>query len=148
MTGIESGVRKIFTTRVWAYTAVLLALLTIDVVLIAQRGIIETIILRSPGQLYQQKDETHLTNLYTYVLINKSTQALPVAITTTTRGAKIQMVGQAPVSIEKGTKIEGAFFVEMPEDQLLSRKTPIHIQIISNGKTIDEMDTNFMGPAK
>lgn len=148
MTGIESGVRKIFTTRVWAYTAVLVALLALDVFLIARRGIVETIILRSPGQLYQQKDETHLTNLYTYVLINKSTQSLPVAIKATTPGAQIQIVGQAPSAIEKGAKIEGAFFIEMPENQLLSRKTPIHIQVISDGKIIDEIDTNFMGPAK
>lgn len=148
MTGIESGVRKIFTTRVWAYTAVLVALLALDVFLIAHRGIVETIILRSPGQLYQQKDETHLTNLYTYVLINKSTKDLPVQFKTTTPGAQIQLVGQAPTKIEKGAKLEGAFFIEMPEGQLLSRKTPIHIQVISNGEIIDEMETNFMGPAK
>ena len=74
MTGIESGKRKIFTTRVFAYTGVLIALLALDVFLISNRGIVESIILRSPGQMYQQKDETHLTNLYTYVLINKTTK--------------------------------------------------------------------------
>lgn len=148
MTGIESGVRKIFTTRVWAYTAVLIALVALDVILIANRGIVETIILRSPGQLYQQKDETHLTNLYTYVLINKSTQPLPIELKTTTPGAQIQIVGKAPTSIPKGEKIEGAFFVEMPEDKLTGRKTQIHLEVFSNGKKIDEMETNFMGPGK
>ncbi len=148
MTGIESGYRKIFTTRVWAYSAVLVALLSLDVFLIARRGIVETIILRSPGQLYQQKDETHLTNLYTYVLINKTTKDLPLQIQTTTPGAKIQIVGKEPGNLQKGEKLEGAFFVEMPEDQLLSRKTPIVIEVISNGKKIDEVKTNFMGPSK
>lgn len=148
MTGIETGRRKIFTTRVWAYTAVLVALLSLDVFLITQRGIVEAIILRSPGQLYQQKDETHLTNLYTFVLINKSTRELPVELVASTPGAKINVVGQAPTSIAKGGKIEGAFFVEMPEDQLLGRKTPILIEIYSNGKKVDEVKTNFMGPAR
>ena len=146
MTGIESGRRKIFTTRVWAYSAVLVALLTLDVFLIARRGIVETIILRSPGQLFQQKDETHVTNLYTYTLINKSTKELPVELKTTTPGAKIQIVGQAPTSISKGAKIEGAFFVEMPEDKLTGRKTSIHIEVYSKGEKIDELKTNFMGP--
>lgn len=148
MTGIESGARKIFTPRVYAYTSVLLALLVLDVFLITRRGEVESIILRSPGQLYQQKDSTHLTNLYTYVLINKSNRELPVRLQAMTPGAQIQIVGKEPLSIAKGDKIEGAFFVEMPEDQLLSRKTPIVIDIISEGKKIDEVKTNFMGPGK
>ena len=146
MTGIESGRRKIFTTRVYAYTAVLLALLTLDVFLIARRGIIESIILRSPGQLYQEKDDTHLTNLYTYVLINKTNKELPVELHMATPGGHIQIVGQAPAGIPKSGKIEGAFFVEMPSEQLTGRKTPIRIEIISGGKIIDEVETNFMGP--
>jgi cytochrome c oxidase accessory protein FixG len=146
MTGIETGRRKILTPRVYAYTAVLVALLALDVFLIARRGTIETIILRSPGQLYQQKNESHLTNLYTYVLINKSNKELPVQLEPSTPGAVIQVVGKPPVSIAKGGKIEGAFFIEMPEHLLKGRKTPIKIEIISDGKKIDEVETNFMGP--
>jgi cytochrome c oxidase accessory protein FixG len=145
MTGIESGKRIIFTKRVFAYMGVLAALLILDIVLIANRGMIETIILRSPGQMYQQKDSTHITNLYTYLLINKSIRTIPVSLEVMTPGAKIQIVGIAPDSIAKGSKIEGAFFVEMPENQLHGRKTPIVINIISNGKKIDEVHTNFMG---
>lgn len=148
MTGIESGKRKIFTTRVYAYTAVLVALLALDVFLISNRGIVESIILRSPGQLYQQKDETHLTNLYTYVLINKTSKELPVQLRLATPGSTIQLVGKEPTAIPKGSKIEGAFFVELPEDQILGRKTPIKIEVISNGKVIDTVTTNFMGPSK
>ncbi|MBC7775793.1 MAG: 4Fe-4S binding protein [Phycisphaerae bacterium] len=146
MTGIQSGHRKIFTPRVWAYTGVLLALIALDVFLIARRGVVETIILRSPGQLYQQKDSTNLTNLYTYVLVNKSPHELPIQLSSSTPGAKIQIVGKAPAALAKGEKIEGAFFIEMPENLLKGRKTPITIQVISNGKEVDEVETNFMGP--
>jgi len=145
MTGIESGKRKIFTPRVYAYTGVLLALLILDVFLIARRGIVESIILRSPGQLYQQKDDTHLTNLYTYVLINKTTYDIPVKLQMTLPGPHIQMVGKEPGIIPKGGKIEGAFFVLMAENELQGRKTPIVIEVISDGKKIDEVKTNFMG---
>ncbi len=145
MTGIVSGKRKIFTTRVYAYIGILTALLVLDILLIANRGIVETIILRSPGQMYQQKDDTHLTNLYTYLLINKSTLTFPIRLEAVTPGASIQIIGIAPDSIAKGSKIEGAFFIEMPENQLLGRKTPIIIRVMSNGKKIDEVSTNFMG---
>ena len=148
MTGIETGRRKILTPRVLGYTGVLIALLILDVLLIANRGMVETIILRSPGQLFQQKDETHLTNLYTFIVINKSTHPLPVDLHITTPGGRIQIVGHAQNIIPKSSKIEGAFFVEMPTQQLTGRKTPIEIEVLSEGKRIDAVTTNFMGPGK
>ncbi len=148
MSGIETGNRKIFTPRVLGYTAVLIALLVLDILLIANRGVVETIILRSPGQLYQQKDETHLTNLYTYTIINKSPNTLPVQLRLVSPKGKIELVGQAPGSIEKGAKKQGAFFVELETDLLEGRKTPIKIEIISDNKIIDNIETNFLGPGK
>jgi len=148
MTGIESGRRKIFTPRVLGYTAVLLALVLLDVVLIANRGIVETIILRSQGQMYQQKDETHLTNLYTFTLINKSPKDLPVELRLTAPKGTIQIVGQAPGIVEKGQNKKGVFFVELETAVLKGRKTPITIEVWSEGKKIDEVETNFMGPGR
>lgn len=148
MTGIEAGKRRIFTPRVYAYTGLLVALVALNVFLISRRGVLESIILRSPGQLFQEKDAQHLTNLYTYVLINKSPKSYPVQLTTPTPGAHIQIVGQMQDSIPKGGKIEGAFFVEMPKDQIKGRKTPIVIEVYSNGKKIDAVETNFMGPGR
>jgi cytochrome c oxidase accessory protein FixG len=146
LTGIETGQRKIITPRAMAYTGVLLALLIIDLLLIFSRGDVETIILRTPGQLYQQKDETHITNLYTYTIINKTSRSMPVELQATTPGAVIQKVGNQAMIIEKGGKIEGAFFIEMPTQQLKGSKNPINIEIVSNGKKIDRITTNFNGP--
>jgi polyferredoxin len=146
MTGIESGKRKIFTPRVWAYTAFLSALLILDVALLANRGIVESIILRSPGQLYQQKDDTHLTNLYSYVIINKSNKEMPFSLKMATPGARLEWIGHVHDAIPKGGKAEGAFFVEMPMDQLHGHKTPLIIEVYSGDKKIDRVSTNFMGP--
>jgi cytochrome c oxidase accessory protein FixG len=145
---IDAGVRKIFTKRVWAYTAVLLALISLDVLLLANRGIVDSIILRSPGQLYQERDATHLTNLYTYQVINKSTKEMPITLKIATPGGVMELVGKAPEPIAKGEKAQGAFFIVMPTDQLLGRKTPIVIEVYSGDKKIDEVKTNFMGPSK
>lgn len=146
MAGIETRTRKILTPRVWGYTGVLLALIIIDILLIANRGVVETIILRSPGQLYQEKDETHLTNLYTYIIINKSTGDLPVQLHLVSPEGKIQIVGTAAGVIPKGSKASGAFFLELSTDEIEGRKTPVVIEVLSNGKQIDKIKTNFMGP--
>ena len=146
MTGIESGKHRIFTPRVWAYSAILLLLVGFDVYLLVKRGMVETIILRSPGQMYQKRDETHLSNLYTYTIINKTPQALPVELVSSTPGVNIELIGQPIEPILKGAKSQGAFFIVMHKDSLNSRTTPIVIDVYSGGKKIDEVKTNFMGP--
>jgi len=146
MTGIETSRRKLFTPRVYAYTAVLVALLTLDVFLIAKRGDMESIILRAPGQTYQQRDESHLTNLYNYILINKTSQELQIELRVRNEAGVIQFIGKEPHSIPKGGKTEGTFFIEMGSDKVSGRKTPVEIEVVSNGKVIDKVKTNFMGP--
>jgi polyferredoxin len=146
MTGIEVGKHRIFTPRVWAYSAILLLLVSFDVFLLVNRGMVETIILRSPGQMYQKRDATHLSNLYTYTIINKTPQSLPVELVSSTPGVKIELIGQPIEPIVKGTKSQGAFFIVMHKDSLKSRTTPIVIDVYSGGKKIDDVKTNFMGP--
>ena len=148
MKGIETKSRKIFTPRVWAYSAVLLALISLDIALIANRGTIESIILRSPGQLYQSRGEDQLTNLYTFKLINKSPDPLPVEIRLKNEFGKIELVGKPPADIPKGEIAQGAFFIVMPRDKVNGRKTPLVLEVYSNGEKIDQVKTNFMGPPK
>lgn len=144
--GIESGSRRIFTPRVIAYTGLLAALILLDIILLAGRGSLEAIILRSPGQLFQERDETHLTNLYTYKLINKTTKDIPVSLRIATPGAELEPVGKAPEIILKGKRAEGAFFVVMPKKLLQGRKTPIVFEVWSEGKKMDTVKSSFMGP--
>ncbi len=148
MTGIETSYRRIFTPRVVGYTAVLIALIALDVALLTGRGLVEAIILRSPGQTYQEKDATHLTNLYTFTLINKANRDLPVELRLASPEGNIHMVGQPVGQLLKGQTYKGAFFVELEKTQLEGRKTPIVIEVWSEGKKIDQVKTAFMGPGR
>jgi polyferredoxin len=146
MTGIESGKRKIFTVRVIAYSIFLVALFVLDAVLIANRGTVETIITRAPGQLPREtEDHQHLSTLYTYVIINKTTKPMPVELRTPTPGAVLILVGKPLEPIARGSKIDGSFFVEMEESKITSRKMPLIIEVYSNGQKIDEEKTTFTG---
>lgn len=148
MTGVEAGKRRIFTPRVLAYSAILMALIGLDVFLLASRGAVESIILRSPGQLYQQRDEGHISNLYTYQIINKTTRELPVTLRAAHTAAQLEVVGAAIAPIPKGSKAQGAFFLIMPKDQLQGRSTPVVVEVYSGDQKIDAVKTNFMGPNK
>jgi cytochrome c oxidase accessory protein FixG len=140
--------RKIFTTRVWAYTAVLVALIALQAFLFATRSEVETVILRTSGQLYQ-KVEGGYNNLYNFEVINKTAQDITgIEFKIKNPGGKIKFVGEAGTVAPKQGLLKGVFFVEMPAKSLESRKTKLEIEVWSEGKLVDEATTNFLGPIK
>lgn len=148
MTGIESSIRRIFTPRVLAYTAVLTLLIGIDIALLLGRTDVETIILRSQGLLYQEVDANHLSNLYTYQLINKTTDNMPIELRLVSPQGEIKYVGTAPDSVYRDKMTQGSFFITLDYNQLSGRKTPLVFEVYSNGEKLDEVKTNFMGPGR
>lgn len=147
MNGIELGRKKLLTPRAIGYTAVLGLLIVIQVLMFSSRTEVEALILRTPGQLFQKIDDTHLSNVYNYEIINKTAKEMPVEFRLMTAGGKIKLVGNPPL-VAANSVGKGVLFIEMEKDKLLSRKTPLVIEVVSNGKVVDEVKTNFMGPIK
>lgn len=149
-TGIKEKRRKIFTTRVWAYTGVLVALIAVQAFLFATRSEVETVLLRTPGQLYQKVEGGYLSNLYNYEIINKTSMDFPSVELRLVGapGGRIKLVGDASTAVPKQGMLKGVMFIEMPENQLESRKTKLEIEVWSNGRLLDEAKTNFLGPVK
>lgn len=148
-TGIQKGKNKIFTTRVIGYSAVLTILLVLQIVLFSFRTEVETVILRTPGMLFQEVDETYISNLYNYQVINKTLDDISaLEFRLISPIGRIKLVGDSIPTANKQSMSEGAFFIEMEKDQLESYKTKLSIEIWSNGKLIDKTNTNFLGPMK
>lgn len=145
--GIETGKKKILTPRVIAYSAVLTILLVAELLLFMARTDVETLLLRTPGMLFQKVDEEHISNLYNYQIINKTKETFPVEFRLTTDYGKIRLVGQPPQAKENGVT-EGALFIDFPLDKLKGRKNKVKVEVYANGKRIDEIKTTFLGPMK
>lgn len=145
--GIESNRQRIFTPRVIAYSAVLLVLVFVNVFLLSQRSLVETLILRTPGMIYQEVDENTLSNLYNYQVINKSKDELPLEFRLTNIEGTIQFIGAPPVAPPQ-ENIEGALLVEINKERLKDRKTKLIFEVYSGDKLIDKTSTNFLGPMK
>ncbi len=145
--GIVEGRKKLFTGRVIAYTAVLAILIVVNIVLLAARTDVETLLLRTPGVLPQKVDETHVSNLYNYQVINKTNEEMPVEfrLAEGTKGS-IQLVGESPTA-HAGKVAEGAMFIILENDALDGHKTEVEIEVYSNGELIDQAKTNFLRPA-
>lgn len=148
LNGIKKGERHLFTTRVKAYSIVLTVLLLIDILLISARTDVEATILRSPGQMFQEVDSTHISNLYTYQIINKTKEDMPIDLKIKDDLASIKFIGNAPAAITTGKMAEGAFFIVMDKSKLEGVKTVLYIEVYSHGKQIDKVKTSFVGPMK
>ena len=144
--GIKEGRKKIFTGRVQAYSVVLLALIGLQAFLFSIRSEVEAVILRTPGMLFQEVDETYISNLYNYQVINKTTKDIDgIEFRLKNGDGRIKVVGEVPVA-RKQAIAEGAFFIEMDRTKLADRKTRVIIEVYAEGKKIDDAKTNFLGP--
>ena len=146
--GIEKGERKIFTTRVLAYTGILAALIIFQSFLFMTRTDVETILLRTPGMLYQETEEGQISNLYNYQLINKTNEDITnVELKLVDIEGEISIIG-AIQDVPAQKVGEGAMFIKIDPDVLQGRKTTVKVEVYSNGELIDEANTNFLGPVK
>lgn len=145
--GIVEKRRKIFTPRVIAYSFFLVLLLGLNIAFLGGRAEVEVIILRTPGLLFQKVDEQRVSNLYNYEVINKTGKDLPVEFRLLNTGGEIKLVGQPPVA-KAGEVAKGTMFIIMDKTKLKGRKNDMRIEIISAGKQVDEVKTNFFGPVK
>lgn len=143
--GIAEKTRLRFTTRMKAYSAVLLVLIGIEVFLLSTRSDYDATILRAKGMLYQEQPNNQISNLYTIKLVNKTRNDMPVVVKVENMDAQIQVVGK-PLEIKKESVIQGEFFVFLNRSDIKKRKTVLEIGVYSNNKRIKTLKTNFLGP--
>jgi cytochrome c oxidase accessory protein FixG len=144
---IEDKVPFTMSVRAYAYSVVLLLLVGIEVFLLMSRTMIETTIMRVPGQMYQEQTNGNLSNLYNAQFVNKTTEDLSLLLKVEGNVGKIRMVGNK-ILVPKQGRYDVVFFVDIPENEIHSMKTPIKIQVIHNSELVESVKTNFLGPAQ
>lgn len=146
--GVKSGNRKIWNTRVIAYSVVLVALVGLESFLLMSRSSVETLFLRTPGMMYQTTDDGYISNLYNYQLVNKTSDSDTLTfVCDEVEGIKIEVVGTAAHTVANGVS-EGAVFIKIPKDQIKDRKTKLNIKVLKGEEVIDVAKTTFFGPIK
>lgn len=144
---INSGRKSKLTLKAKAYLVLLVALLGLIVFLFTIRGEVEAVILKTPGMTYQERNEGELiTNLYNVKLLNKTNDQVECTLKLESPEGKIEMIGISTLTVDKGDKKEGAFFVVIPRSQLSQKSTPIEIGLYAEGEKISLIKTNFIGP--
>jgi len=143
---IASKAKFRFTPRIIGYSVVLLILLTTLSSLLAFRSDVETTLLRTPGMLYQNLDQGRISNLYSIQIVNKTFKNIPVTFRVKEPVGNILFIGKEIKNLKEQSMEEAVLFIIVQRSELKKIKTPLVLEVISDGKVIDEVKTNFMGP--
>lgn len=143
--GIAEKTKLAFTTRMKAYSVVLLVLIGIEGFLLATRSDYDATILRAKGMLYQEQPNNEVSNLYTIKLINKTRDSMPVDLKIENATGKIQIVGKN-LGIRSEGVTQGQFFIYLNKSEIKTRSTKLVIGVYSNNKRIKTVKTSFLGP--
>jgi len=143
---IENKQPMRFTGRMKAYTAVMVALLSVLVWLLASRTDVDVALMRTPGQLFQQEAGGRISNLYNYKLLNKTFKEKEVTLIPENFKGSITLVGEHKMVIPKEGFVSGSMFIHVNGADIVKRKTLLKIGVYEAGKKIRTITTSFLGP--
>ncbi len=137
--------RPTITTRMKAYSVIILVLYGILAYFIYQRKDVDVTVLRSAGMLYQQQPGHYISNLYNGDIINKTDKIQHVQLVPLDPAVKIKYI-QAPGELGKESSTKIVFFLMIPESKIHSLKTDITLNVIDHNQVLNTISTTFVGP--
>lgn len=143
--GIKEGKKLRLTPRMLAYSALLVALVALEVVLLATRSDIDSTIIRARGLLYMEEGNDKIKNLYNIKLTNKTYENIPVNLKLENIQGEIKWVGSALIVPKEGSTSAG-FFIVLNKKDVSQRKTKLKLGLYQGNKKIETIETSFLGP--
>ena len=145
---IEKKKKFEFTPRLKGYSAVLLILTGVLIGMLMLRNDIEANILRLPGQLYEHKEGSIISNVFTYKLVNKTSKDIEhISFKLRKYKGNIKLVStKENVIVPQQGMAEGTMFIEIDKKDLNGDKNKLTIEVYSNNELIETTTVNFLGP--
>lgn len=147
--GIAEGKKLRYTGRMKFYTIILIVLTGLLSALLLSRKDIDGTIVRTRGQLYQERGTDSISNLYNIKIINKTIKNIPVTLKLEGDFGKtgyIQLIGTEKILLKEEDQASGSFFVVLPRNVIEKRKLKLKIGLYEGDKKVTSISTNFMGP--
>ncbi|MEM7485273.1 MAG: cytochrome c oxidase accessory protein CcoG [Bacteroidota bacterium] len=136
-----------FTARMKGYTAVLTVLIGVLIGMLFLRNELEANILRLPGQLYERKANNIISNVYTYKLLNKTSDDIEnISFKLMSHKGEIKMVSQAGFKVSAEQLAEGTLFIEINSSALTGDKDRLKIGVYSGEELVETTVTQFLAP--
>lgn len=141
---IENGTKFKFTSRILAYSGVLLILLSVLGFLLIQRGQIETTFLRQAGTTYQETNDGKIMNVYQVTIVNKSPddKVITKFVVINKKGAEVVLPGNK-IEIKKTVTAVQKVIVRIPKEEITDLITRLKIEVWAGKEKLETVSTNF-----
>jgi cytochrome c oxidase accessory protein FixG len=143
---ITEGKQLKFSSRIKAYTAVLVLLISLLVFLLATRTDLDARLMRTSGMTYTNLPDGRIENLYSLKLANKTHKDIAISLKLENLVGDITMVGASTMVVKHEDYSNVQFFVRLRRDQVKNWKTPVEIGLYQGGKKIKIITAKFIGP--
>jgi len=148
LNSIEKGERFRFTPRMKLYAVVLAGLITLFLVLVFTRPVVEAILLRAPGALFVETAGNRIENLYTLKLVNKTMRDLPVELKLESIDGELEVMGEKNLVVPAGKLTQTSVLIELNSTNLTGGTTKLKVGVYAGGKRVQTVKTVFVGPRK
>jgi len=142
---IRTKKKPTFNARMKGYSSVIAILMTVLCYFIFSRSDMDITVMRGSGMLYQQQPNGYISNIYNADITNKAMVNRTIILRPEDPDIKIKYI-QAPGVITKGNDMKTVFFVLIPGNKIHSFKTDVRLQLITGGKVIQTVTTEFVAP--
>lgn len=143
--GIANGTRFELTRRVKAYSALLIALLGVLIVLLVTRSDFHATIMRQRGTTYHVTKDGNLGNVFELNLTNKTKKSYNVVLKTEDPVVQIQLVVD-DLRLKSEGHLKERFVVRAPFSLLKKGMKEIEVIVYGNGEEIERVRTKLIGP--
>ncbi|SFN75369.1 cytochrome c oxidase accessory protein FixG [Bizionia echini] len=145
---IEKKEKFKLTPRLKGYIAVLVILVGVLTGLLLLRNDVEANVFRLPGQLYEHKEGSIISNVFTYKLVNKTTKEIEnITFKLRKYEGTINVVSNSQTfNVPPQGLSEGTLFIEIDQKALSGDKNKLMIEVYSNDDLIETTTVNFLGP--
>ena len=135
-----------FTTRIKAYSTVLMLLLTVLVFLLISRTDLDARLMRTAGMTYTSLPDGRISNLYNLKLINKTHKDIPVTLKLENMTGEITLINKNMLTVKKEDYETLQFLVKLHREDLKGWKTELKIGLYEGNKQIKNLKVAFIGP--
>ena len=123
----------------------MIGLFAVLVILLISRSDFDANILRQRGTTYHVTKDGKIGNIFELNLTNKTKKEFDVVLKVDDPDAKIKMVVDALHLKEQG-RVKERFVISMPMSRLKNGKMDIDVIVYGNGKEIERVRTQVIGP--
>lgn len=146
---IEKEIPFRFTTRMKAYTAVLILMIGFLGFLLSNRGELEAKFIKPAGSSYFVRDG-NITNIYNFTFLNKANkdQLVTIKVINPEHGV-VKLSADNKIVLKKNEITKGSINISFPEKEMQLSKQKVTIGVYDQkGELLDSFDTYFEGPFK